>query len=212
VLNHLQGIHLLKEQSTLHDTKLFASHGSGRWFRISLLASIGLMIAFAALSLGGPFLDPSTLDIIAGLLGLIALPFLVVLSISFLVWTYKVHCDLKAILGDYPISPGGAIARVLIPVYNLWGYWNLWKTAGEYLPVRPNGRAIEEVLPWFYGAFLLGRALGRAVRFFPESLWVEVFSILVDLALYVTLYMLYEATTYGLRALVTKDADASREG
>ncbi len=54
-------------------------------------------------------------------------------ALIFLVWMYQVHSDLPEIFGSYPISPGGALARLAIPLYNIWGIWNVFITlASEF--------------------------------------------------------------------------------
>ena len=68
-------------------------------------------------------------------------------ALIFLVWMYQVHSDLPEIFGSYPISPGGALARLAIPLYNIWGIWNVFITlANEFKgdqQLSSSGKAIR---------------------------------------------------------------------
>ena len=64
------------------------------------------------------------------LLGFILIPFTIVV---FLLWMYRLHHDLREIFKEYPITSGGALARLIIPFYNLWGVWNTFSVLDHYL-------------------------------------------------------------------------------
>ena len=89
---------------------------------------------------------------------------LILLLILYSIWLYAFHRKLRSFENDYAISPGYALARFLIPGYNLWGTWNLHKT--YYLSLltqegknREFGNMLRVLLPLFYVAVLLGRGL-----------------------------------------------------
>jgi len=80
-------------------------------------------------------------------------------ALIFLVWMYQVHSDLPEIFGSYPISPGGALARLAIPLYNIWGIWNVFITlASEFnadQQLSSSGKAIRTMTVWLYLATIL---------------------------------------------------------
>ena len=55
-------------------------------------------------------------------------------SLLFIVWVCVLHADLRRLKPDYPLSPWGALAAMLIPLYNLWGFWAMWQAATDFLP------------------------------------------------------------------------------
>ena len=77
-----------------------------------------------------------------------------VTALIFLIWMYQVHSDLPEIFGSYPISPGGALARLAIPLYNIWGIWNVFITlASEFKndqQLSSFGKPIRTLTVWLY--------------------------------------------------------------
>lgn len=80
-------------------------------------------------------------------------------ALIFLVWMYQVHSDLPEIFSSYPISPGGALARLAIPFYNIWGIWNVFITlASEFKNdqrLSSLGKPIRTMTLWLYLATIL---------------------------------------------------------
>jgi len=80
-------------------------------------------------------------------------------ALIFLVWMYQVHSDLPEIFGSYPISPGGAVARLAIPLFNIWGIWNVFITlASEFngdQQLSSFGKPIRTMTVWLYLATIL---------------------------------------------------------
>jgi hypothetical protein len=52
--------------------------------------------------------------------------------VTFFIWIYRLHTDLKNIFYDYPITPIGAVFRYLFPIF-LWGIWNTLSTFANRL-------------------------------------------------------------------------------
>lgn len=175
------------------------SDGIGRWFRASLMATIFFMGVFTLITLIQQVLPAGSLAGISAAAALFGLLFMLLMAITFIVWAYKLHRDFRETWIEYPISPGGAVARLIVPGYNIWGYWNIWKTTDAYLPVKPGARSVGQILPWFYGAFLAARVFGRTMGLLPESPLLDLVANAADVIMYVTLYMVYEAVTYGIR-------------
>ncbi|MFD1019811.1 hypothetical protein [Thalassobacillus hwangdonensis] len=78
-------------------------------------------------------------------------------GILFLIWLYKVHKDLNAMDSYYPVSPWGSFARVIVPVYNLYGLWNVYATMyrhfKQYDRTEHIGQKLYVYLPIFYIGF-----------------------------------------------------------
>lgn len=129
------------------------------------------------------------------------------LNLALVVWLYRLHKDLQTLFAGYPISPWRAMAMYLIPLYNYWGNWRLWRTADEYLPspIQGEGRpapAVGRILPWFYIGWFVSRVLARASLRLPESLTLDVLSLIFDTLLYGGLYLLCLSVDRGLHQAV----------
>jgi hypothetical protein len=64
--------------------------------------------------------------------------------IAFCVWIYFFHADCQRLFPDFPLTPGRALARFIVPGYNLWGMIDYQvilrrRTAG-YPSVAPYAR------------------------------------------------------------------------
>jgi len=51
---------------------------------------------------------------------------------------YRLHLDLSNIFPGYPLSPGGSLARLNIPLYNIWGIWNTFATIADHFKREPE--------------------------------------------------------------------------
>lgn len=83
-----------------------------------------------------------------------------VLLIVFIVWILDLHRDLVYLFPDYPITPGWAVARLLIPIYNLWGTWNVFVTMVRTFQedsdrLRKPGTTLYSWLIVMYSALIL---------------------------------------------------------
>jgi hypothetical protein len=91
-----------------------------------------------------------------------------------LIWLHRLHSSLRITEGEYPISPWGAIARFAIPVYSLWGIWDIFATFANRLKSRGSelaglGKAIlKKWLPWFY-IFLFSSNVLNQILWFQEK-------------------------------------------
>ncbi len=140
------------DQSGRPESFTFRSIGMGRVVQallcLSLLTPIGLIVGrlqyeMAAKSIG----------------------FLI--TLFFCRWIYYVHKDLQGFFEDYPISPGGAVARILVPLYNVYGMWDLFSTMSRTVIVvarrlglaelEQSGRSVSGCLFLYYS--LIGYSL-----------------------------------------------------
>lgn len=81
-----------------------------------------------------------------------------------LLWLYRLHTRLRQAFPGYAITPWGAIARYLIPLYSLLGVWQVFTTLADHLPRLGEqspigGRELRRWLPWFYAGWLVSGAL-----------------------------------------------------
>jgi hypothetical protein len=75
--------------------------------------------------------------------------------VIFFVWIHLIHADLRDVLGYYPITPGGAVVRYLVPIYNVWGIWNTLSTfANTFQHEGGNltrmAEKVRSLIPWLY--------------------------------------------------------------
>jgi DNA-directed RNA polymerase subunit RPC12/RpoP len=59
-------------------------------------------------------------------LGLILIITLLGTIIFFSIWLYRVHEELAVFYPGYSVKPVSAVLRLLIPVFNIWGMWNIF--------------------------------------------------------------------------------------
>jgi hypothetical protein len=112
-----------------------------------------------------------------------------------MIWLYRLHADLRDIFKEYPITPGGAIARFLIPIYSLWGIANTLSTfadrfKGEGEDLTRLSEQVRSLIGPLYG-FMIGSNLLNRLAFTevvknPEDKFLPfwfLFSCILDLGL-----------------------------
>lgn len=106
------------------------SHGVSRLLMQFAWASVSLNIVSLILSLLKVIVPTIAVSLqgLQQILAIVSIPVFLIFLVLFLVWLYRLHVDLKVLFNDYPITPGGAIARFLIPIYSIWGIWNTIST------------------------------------------------------------------------------------
>lgn len=91
----------------------------------------------------------------------------ILLIIFYLIWIFKVHADLRRLNPSYGISAGGALARLMIPFYNLYGMWNVYSTMGKYFTMysalEALGRKLIGLVPVYYFLYWGTRAMERLI-------------------------------------------------
>ncbi|MBD2247189.1 DUF4328 domain-containing protein [Nostoc sp. FACHB-888] len=109
------------------------SAGVGRLLVRLLWVLLGFGIASTLLSLLEVIAKPvyQLLASLDALISVVTLLFSLISIIVFLIWLYRFHADLRDIFKEYPITPGGAIARFLIPIYSIWGIANTLSTFAD---------------------------------------------------------------------------------
>ncbi len=131
---------------------------------------LGLALAsFSLLCSLVQVLNPELYESIETLDGILTLTHLVMLitaAILFLIWMYQLHAELRTIFRPYPISSGQALASLAIPIYNLWGIWNVFATLADRLKTQggelaESGGALKFWLPLLYIVIFVSRILNR---------------------------------------------------
>jgi hypothetical protein len=125
---------------------------------------------------------------------IVTIPVALIFFVLFLVWLYRLHVDLKVLFNDYPITPGGAMARFLIPIYSIWGIWNALSTFANRFNQEGGelAKCAEYMNPTIGGLYfltitsnMLNREYSRIQRESPEiePLWLFLLNDVVALGL-----------------------------
>ena len=87
---------------------------------------------------------------------------ILITTVIFLVWMHRLHFDLVNLFSGYPITPGRAIAQLMIPFYNLWGIWNIFATLANRLESEGGDLTIwgSSLRSWLPGLYIVGFASG----------------------------------------------------
>lgn len=151
------------------------SQGVSRLLMQFLWANLSLAIISLIFSLL-KVIAPTISDALQGLqeiLLFVALFIGLVALVLWLVWLYRLHVDLKVLFKDYPITPGGALARFLIPIYSFWGIWNTLSTFGNTFKQEGGeftqcAEQLDPLIGGFYaltiGSNILNREMSRMQR------------------------------------------------
>jgi hypothetical protein len=110
---------------------------------------------------------PTTPPIITALQHLLTVPWVIVplivialaLPLLSLVWIYRLHDDLNQCYISYPIDAWDALARFILPGYNIWGIWNTLITIARHFQaekgrLRRYGLLLHHLVRVMYGIFI----------------------------------------------------------
>jgi hypothetical protein len=139
-----------------------------------LIGALYLGIAIASISLLCSLIQLvapdiyNSIEILDGLNSLIQLLMMVIAALLFLIWMYQLHTDLRLLFKPYPITSGEALAGLAIPVYNLWGTWNVFSTLANRLKsqggeLAEGGSTLRFWLPFLYIVTIASRILSRVL-------------------------------------------------
>jgi len=142
----------------------------GKFLVRLLWVVVGVGIASTLFSLLAVIAQPlyQLLASIDGVISIIALVVSVISIIIFLIWLHRIHADLKNLFQEYPITPGGAIARFLIPIYSLWGIYNTLFTFAEKFQeeggdLTRSSEQVRSLIAPLYGFMIGSRFMNRIV-------------------------------------------------
>lgn len=133
------------------------------------LALAGLSFIFSLLEVSIPSTYYTYFELIDVLVALFSIPLYFITAILFFIWMYRLHFDLSNIFSDYPITPRGALARLIIPIYCIWGIWNTFATIADHFKneVEPTithaGERLSSWLPFLYIAMFVSSIMFKIV-------------------------------------------------
>lgn len=145
---------------------------------------------------------------------------MLVLYILYLVWLFKVHKDFNKLDQEYPISPGGALARVMVPFYNIWGLWNVYSKMAGYLKQNPEtdelGGKLRIYVPIYYILLAVSRGfnqyLTRGTLSGTANLEIAwILSYAFDLVLTIVFVLMYNSVTSALQNINGIDREEEKE-
>lgn len=92
---------------------------------------------------------------------------LIVMVIFAIIWIYRTHKDLETLFPDYPITPKESLKMMLIPFYNLWGLWNMAKSAFDIFKMHGfslkwNGLSLQAIYLCLIVIGFIDRTLTRS--------------------------------------------------
>ncbi|RSD29530.1 DUF4328 domain-containing protein [Mesobacillus subterraneus] len=145
---------------------------------------------------------------------------LIILYILYLVWLFKVHKDLRKLNPEYPTTPGGALARVIIPFYNLYGMWNVYSRMAGYFEEKQAtekfGNKLSRYIPFYYFLFFISNGLNQYISRGTVSgvanldkVWLVSYA--VDLALVIFFTLIASAVTPALQTLAKMEETQQSE-
>ncbi|SIS63574.1 hypothetical protein [Salimicrobium flavidum] len=183
------------------------------WVNLGLIAILIVNIVIGSVvGLGEAFLAYD------GVVALVLGANVLIYTVIYLFWLHKVHGDLRELDETYPITPGGALARVLIPFYNIYGLWNIYSTMAGYFKKNTQEQDIGQKLAYYtpiyyilyFGTTLFNYTLENSS---PESTFSFVWfiSYVGDAALVVMFILIIKAVSTGLTRLSEQEMDSSRE-
>ncbi|RIW28458.1 hypothetical protein D3H55_21940 [Bacillus salacetis] len=144
--------------------------------------------------------------LISLILGMVSITY----TILYLVWLFKIHKHLQQVDSSYPITPGGALARVMIPLYNLYGIWNVYSTMARYFKDRFStnnlGARLAGFVPVLYLLIFPTSILNTVLSGQPAeqsySTWWFI-SYIGDIALVIMYILIVKTVSAGLKKLST---------
>ncbi|MCA0987330.1 hypothetical protein [Guptibacillus algicola] len=129
-------------------------------------------------------------------------------TIIYLVWLHKVHNDLREMDSSYPITPGGALARVMVPFYNLYGLWNVYATMATHFKESASsheaGKKLAIYTPIYYFLYLITGFMNSYISFqsdYDPFSFIWLLTYIGDAALVISYILIIKVVTTGLMNL-----------
>lgn len=153
-------------------------------------------------------------DILIGFALQIVLSWLILIisSVIFVIWIYRIHIDLKNLFADYPITPSGALTRILIPLYNIWGFPNTIYTFAQYFGEQGIffsriDKRLKFLIQMFYGFTTASYILNSNSSTIVPAEIKPVLLILIDVALTVFILIMTKTMQSTLIQKATQEID-----
>lgn len=130
----------------------------GNVLSVFLLINIGIIVFIIANITAAMIFESGIIHMIFDLLFLCT----IIYVILFLIWIFQVHRNLQEMDSTYPVTPGGALASVLVPFYNVYGLWHVYSTMANYFQEGSStenvGLKLAKYIPVYY-IFTLGTVI-----------------------------------------------------
>jgi len=128
------------------------------WLLIILETAITLLMYDLHDYLGNPIQSGEYRFFIG--LGFILLITILGTIILFSLWIFRVHEELAVFYPGYSVSPARAVFRFLIPVYNIWGFWNVFMNIIRHFEKDDyqTRRSAQKLYVPFMAAFIMNIA------------------------------------------------------
>ena len=162
------------------------------------------------------------IELIDSFLELIFVIIYIMLGVIYLIWLFIFHKDLNRIYPGYPISPWGAIARVLIPFYSIYGLWNVYSTMQRHFEkfeeTNSFSSRLMNYIPMYYFLIWVTYILDRFVngsaaeKFLGESYGIVLtISYFLNLVLIIIYLLLITLVTKAINILATHVKETKEE-
>lgn len=167
----------LKSETTGNVLKIFL------WASIALASIIFVTTLIYTINYDF-YLQIASIDVFLGFIfGIV----FIMLGFIYLIWLFKIHKDLKSMNPAYPITPWGAIARVLIPFYNLVGLWSVYSTMDrhfkKYDDTKSSGSRLMIYVPIYYVLHLGVNGLDRLLtRSYAQEMFGESYDVFLTIS------------------------------
>ncbi|MDZ8188923.1 MAG: DUF4328 domain-containing protein [Nostoc sp. ChiSLP02] len=202
--------------TSLNDAESMKSVGVGKLLVRLLWVVLGIGLVSTVFSLLDVVAQPlyRLLALLDGMVSIVAFIVSLVSGVVFLIWLHRLHADLKNLFHEYPITPGGAIARFIIPIYSLWGIANTLSTfadrfkgeGGDLTSLSEKVRGlIAPLYTFMIGSNFVNRIAMRQAAKNPEDRFVPIYfllSCILDVCLTVILLQLAKT----MRTAITQKA------
>ncbi|WP_400162460.1 hypothetical protein ACAF76_002440 [Brevibacillus sp. TJ4] len=125
--------------------------------------------------------------------------------ILYLVWIWRLHKEYRQLAPNYPVTPGGALARILIPFYSIVGMWTVYSIMARFLRgydemTARYGMRIRFLIPFYYFAHVLSSLVTRLAASQEGAIWY-VWMTGSDLLATLSYLAMFVAVSAGLRAV-----------
>lgn len=161
-------------------TYTLKSAGIGKVLLQIFWVRLGFSIASGLFSLLEVTAKPvyQLIAVLDGLVSIVTVIIVLVSLIVFFIWLHRIHADLKNLFNSYPVTPAGAVAKFLIPIYNIWGIFNVLSTfADRFKPeggdLTSLGEKVRSAIGLLYaltfGSNTIARFVFNEIRKNPDS-------------------------------------------
>lgn len=155
-------------------------------------------------------------------IGCVAILVHLVTIVMVLRWVYRAAVRAHALSDRITVSPGWAVGRFFLPVFNLWrpfrGMVEIWRTSID--PVTPDTVPVPALLRWWWGLWLLANLFGpiggplmdeaHRASYLAAARWADVVLLAIDVPLVILLVRIVRQVSARQAALLTQRGTTAR--